>query len=83
MSKTMDDGLLRKFNEVETIHWWWSGRRELLKLLLKNKRPTKILDVGCGTGETLSFIKTLSTMISSILIFSLFFSVGLLLAKNG
>lgn len=55
----MDDGLLRKFNEIETIHWWWEGRRELVKLLLKKKRPLKILDIGCGTGETLNFLKTL------------------------
>jgi ubiquinone/menaquinone biosynthesis C-methylase UbiE len=54
--KKMDDGLLKKFNEIETIHWWWEGRRELLRLLLKGKRPSRILDVGCGTGETLSFI---------------------------
>lgn len=59
MSKTMDDHLLRKFNEIETIHWWWAGRREFIKLLLKGKKPSKILDVGCGTGETLTFLKTL------------------------
>ena len=53
----MDEKLLDKFNEIERIHWWWEGRRELISFLLKGKRPVKILDVGCGTGETLTFIK--------------------------
>lgn len=57
--KKMDDWLLRKFNEVETVHWWWEGRRELVRNLLKGKRQKRILDIGCGTGETLSFLHTL------------------------
>ena len=56
----MDDKLLNKFNGVENFHWWWEGRREILKhLLLLQKNPKKILDVGCGTGETLNFLSRL------------------------
>lgn len=57
--KQMDNKLLKKFNEIETIHWWWEGRRELLRFLLEGKRPSRILDVGCGTGETLTFLGNL------------------------
>lgn len=51
--------LLSTFNEVESYHWWWVGRRYLIKKLLKGKNPKKILDIGCGTGETLTYLHTL------------------------
>lgn len=54
----MNDDLLSKFNEVEKFHWWWAGRQVLIKDLLLPEKPKAILDIGCGTGETLSFIKT-------------------------
>lgn len=55
----MKDDLLDKFNEVEKFHWWWAGRQALIKNLLLKENPRDILDMGCGTGETLTFLKTI------------------------
>ncbi len=55
----MDSDLLDKFNNVERFHWWWEGRRRLVRALLDGHTPKSILDIGCGTGETLSFLHKL------------------------
>lgn len=53
----MNNILLKKFNRVEKRHWWWEGRRQLIIKFIPKEKHLKVLDVGCGTGETLSFIK--------------------------
>jgi ubiquinone/menaquinone biosynthesis C-methylase UbiE len=54
----MNEKLLEYFNEIEMNHWWWEGRRQILRQTIKKEKNLKILDIGCGTGETLSFLKT-------------------------
>jgi ubiquinone/menaquinone biosynthesis C-methylase UbiE len=49
--------LLDFFDEVEQHHWWWEGRRQVLRQSLGRKKNTRILDVGCGTGETMTFLE--------------------------
>jgi SAM-dependent methyltransferase len=48
--------------EVEDAHWWYAGRRLIIKSFLKRicqdlqtPRP-RILDVGCGTGANLELL---------------------------
>ena len=53
----MNTYLLEKFDEIERFHWWWEGRRKLVDMFLPKKVGMKILDIGCGTGETMSFVK--------------------------
>lgn len=54
----MDEGLLHIFNRVEKKHWWWKGRQELLKNFITPQNSSKILDIGSGTGETVTFLKS-------------------------
>jgi ubiquinone/menaquinone biosynthesis C-methylase UbiE len=55
----IDFELLKTFNRVESTHWWWEGRRYLLKVILENKKPKAIIDIGCGTGESLNYLQKL------------------------
>jgi len=54
----MNERLLEYFNEIEKSHWWWEGRREILRQELPTRSGLNILDIGCGTGETMSFVKS-------------------------
>ena len=48
--------------EVEETHWWYLGRRQILKSFVsdiraKAKQDLRILDVGCGTGANLKMLR--------------------------
>ena len=52
---------IEKMYRLEDSYWWYVGRRYLVKsclrrLLRAQKSPAKILDVGCGTGATLTIL---------------------------
>lgn len=53
----MNENLLKYFHEIEKIHWWWEGRRQILRQSIVHKSGLRILDIGCGTGETLTFLE--------------------------
>jgi ubiquinone/menaquinone biosynthesis C-methylase UbiE len=49
----MDPAEYEKMFRVEDTHWWFAGKRRLVRVLLERlpKQPArKILDIGCGTG---------------------------------
>jgi SAM-dependent methyltransferase len=53
----MDERLYEQFYAMETTHWWFVARREILLAYLAARVPphssTQLLDVGCGTGAIL------------------------------
>jgi len=48
--------------QVEETHWWYLGRRRIIRSLIEKIRTTlnnpdpRILDVGCGTGANLKML---------------------------
>jgi 2-polyprenyl-3-methyl-5-hydroxy-6-metoxy-1,4-benzoquinol methylase len=56
----MEDEVYYSMNQLEDKHWWFTGRRKILKKVLddlKIDEKSTILDVGCGTGGNLSLLK--------------------------
>ncbi len=50
----MNDAEFRQLDELEATHWWFVGKRLILRSLLKDQAPgQRILDLGCGTGGIL------------------------------
>ncbi len=55
----MDKAVYQQMHDVEEQHWWFAGRRQIIKHLLSglNLAPeARILDAGCGTGGNLSLL---------------------------
>src|SRR5262252_1841879 len=50
----MEAALYRQIAQLEQTHWWFEGRRSVIRAALKrqlgSRRDLRILDVGCGTG---------------------------------
>ena len=48
---------LREMYELETTYWWFVARRRLMRALIRQyvkSNSPRILDVGCGTGGTMT-----------------------------
>src|SRR5947199_6545096 len=52
----MDQLLMRTMLDVDEHHWWYRGRRRIIRAELNRLpllRPACVLDAGCGSGRTL------------------------------
>ncbi len=49
----MDECFVRQYPDLETSHFWWVSRRELIRGLIQSsgRSWTSVLDVGCGSGQ--------------------------------
>lgn len=55
----MDSRLYRDFARLEDTHWWFTGRRAVIREVLRQRLPPgplRILDIGCGTGGMLRLL---------------------------
>lgn len=56
----MDRLIYDRIRELETDHWWFVGRRKILRSLLKRLAPpagARILEVGCGAGGNVPLLR--------------------------
>jgi SAM-dependent methyltransferase len=54
---------------LEKSHWWFTGRRRLLKVLLSSlgiHRDSLVIDVGCGVGSNLTLFKSMGFKVIGI-----------------
>lgn len=53
--------------DMEAAHWWFRGRRDLLKTALlrtlSDHRPLRILDAGCGSAANLSLLSSYGSVV--------------------
>ena len=55
----MEQHFYHRMREVEDGHWWFAGRRAIVRQALKSlnlPRAADLLDVGCGTGGNLALL---------------------------
>jgi SAM-dependent methyltransferase len=52
--------------EIDTQHWWYRARREILADLIRRKielpKDARILEIGCGTGHNLEMLGGFGTV---------------------
>lgn len=60
----MNSEYVADYEHLEKQHWWWVARREIILSILKklrqrehHDRKSSLLDVGCGAGINLAFLR--------------------------
>jgi SAM-dependent methyltransferase len=56
MLSAMDESLMKEMLAVDEHHWWYRGRRRIIRAELERlvlPSPARVLDAGCGSGRTL------------------------------
>ena len=54
-----------EMSRIQERHWWFNGRRFLIRSVLENlnlEKNISVLEIGCGTGANLSVLKQFGTV---------------------
>jgi SAM-dependent methyltransferase len=57
----MEQAVYERMARIDRDHWWFVGRRRIVRRLLARfapaARPLRILEVGCGTGSNIALLR--------------------------
>lgn len=53
----MDNSFEDKYIEIQKNWWWFEGRRDLILQMIGDISYTKVLEIGCGSGELSKYLK--------------------------
>lgn len=62
----MDDEELRRSAALEQRHWWYSGRRALVRRLMKGVPAGRAVDVGPGPGGNAAVLRGLGWQVTGV-----------------
>jgi SAM-dependent methyltransferase len=57
---------IRRSAALEQRHWWYAGRRGLVRRLLADRAPGVAVDVGCGSGGNSDVLRSLGWRVLGI-----------------
>jgi SAM-dependent methyltransferase len=62
----MDRAVYDRMAEIDRDHWWFVGRRKIIRALIERFRPKPgrlaVLEVGCGTGSNIALLQEFGTV---------------------
>ena len=62
----MDEDEIRKSARLEQRHWWYSGRRALVRRLVRGVPAGRALDVGCGSAGNTAVLRDLGWQVTGL-----------------
>lgn len=62
----MDEDEIRRSAELEQRHWWYAGRRALVRRELTGTTPGRALDVGCGPAGNSAELRELGWQVTAL-----------------